>query len=1733
MGSNEGAANNDLKDAALLTLELHQHQFIQFSEQQEQLFHHQLPLMVSGPAGSGKTCMAMSMISNFVQMDVDPDSPKNIIYVTKSLALASQLERNWQQVMPQLPKSIAIQFATYNQLLPAELKLVDDELACFKEWFKLHGRDFLHPAELVWHEFRILSGLDDLAQYLGLGKKQNQLLLEADKRQCYALYAAYQKYLKTSQLCSPSLFKLAHNPLFDLLVVDEAQDLSYGQLANLNGLAKNASIVYFLGDHQLLFDVKSKLNFIKALYFNAGKEVSQLVLSQSYRCPPQVVELANCLIQTKYSVTGGLVDPMENFVIDVAKGYKEKPGQVRWLPPEHALLKSEIIPHAENHYFAVIVMDEQCIPEAADFFQCERARVFTPESIKGLEFKMVVVWKPLQSLEAKEVNKLLTPVSSDDVKEEAPLIIHRPKSGQANDAYLQFFNRLITAVTRCQESLIWLETEHARPIEHLIVQLRKGFSAPVLKAEKMAVSKQDDWQQLVMDYFYQDNLIGAREIFNKHLQGQYSNFEHFCQEHGLITAKEILPVKIEHAKAASAAASVKQDFTFEHALFNSKLKKEDWSYKSEIQHLIDTNQLSQGLPVFLKKFKSGISLDNFLFKDKCIKVIESKRKTNHYCFMDWLNTGPAIWLFVTTLANHTQILAKISISKIKQHLGPEHAINPMLCILEEIQELLHHHLHTQQLNLDEVLNPDIDFPVVHLLLRLNRLDLLRQLGIAGAVLEAFDHQGNTLLHAAAINEDYAAFDFLIRSGFDIRTPNKDKMTTGFLAVTLGDRPLFDILDHYKFDWHQKEENLYTPLQQAVRNGQLEMVDLILTKHPWSLDYLNTLMLYHLALQAPNSNNMFRRLLSFKINPILVHFGQKSVIETIIESQRPRQQTLSLLNDLSVFIESWTTENGFNLAHLAARNHWLDVIEWLCEEEKMRSLFLIPSKTLTLPIEEAVKAKSIGILEKLVSLGAQGGMSPEFHERLAVHALFAGEEKIIETLHAGGVAFKEPYQTGTLMHLAIRLNKPHLILALKKIGVDINQANEVDESPFLFAAKENKMMCLEFIFDCDDVNVTAQDKQGHNIFHFLAIHNQHAWIEKLLPEPRFKGQILKTNLYGQSPLALGVIHNHLMVVQTLLQNGVPLTRSPDKKTDIVYLAMRRGNEHMLKLMDDFKCNMFENIEGRSPIYIAIMEGKFESLRYFLANGSYGITPVGEYYSPLFMIASLGKIEFLEVLNETNYNFYESNSSGENVLHVLMKSDLSPITIKHFIFSLHKLGINIYYLLFQKNVDQKDPMFFLLDKQKLDVIEYVEELFHVLWPISEDEVETIRNGLPSQGNEDSGLSSTYGFINPAGGLAENYIKEAVKTGDLELIRFFVEYYMKTERHKYKNQHFTGFTKQFGLLEHMLWECVFIAIEHGQLEALRMLNCLRVPVDRLDTSYSFTSIEHAIRFKQIEIVKFLVAQCNVTYTKESHSLVHCAAIYDACEILRWFYAQPPLRRMFDLSQPLQQSEHVEEALPIMVAVASGSLNAVKTLKEDCGADLGLSVSRGYDALWFTVDDDSFKSEILQYLVAQGMDINKVYDEGKMTLLMKTAATGQLEALPVLVALGAKLDWVSPYDQRNILHYCVANNNVDYLKALMAYPIDVTHVDCNGYNVLHTAVVHSNFEVLEWMLTQAPFQSLVNLGDRHGRTPKFHAILEQESEMLTLFVNHLKPSSVTFFQPHVIEEVEKASEPSMDRGV
>ena len=291
-------------------LEYCQQRLIRFSPEQATVLSATLPSIVYGPAGCGKSSAALSLFAQYVREHYGEEDAFPIVYVSRSKALVEEMRRLWLGMNPEGATSDAVFFKTYDELLIEQAGIDAERIVDERDFYRWYGLTYVEithhrgagagsakgdarlEAKLVWQELRIRSGYADDGAYYALGARQS-VLDEGARAQVCATYHAYQAHLKNEGLLSPSLYSFALESAVNpkLVVVDEAQDLSYQQLQSLNRFS-NGSVLYLLGEHQVLFDGKSRLNYLREMFRNNGQKPSVIALHGTYRCSEQVSAVA-------------------------------------------------------------------------------------------------------------------------------------------------------------------------------------------------------------------------------------------------------------------------------------------------------------------------------------------------------------------------------------------------------------------------------------------------------------------------------------------------------------------------------------------------------------------------------------------------------------------------------------------------------------------------------------------------------------------------------------------------------------------------------------------------------------------------------------------------------------------------------------------------------------------------------------------------------------------------------------------------------------------------------------------------------------------------------------------------------------------------------------------------------------------------------------------------------------------------------------------------------------------------------------------------------------------------------------------------------------------------------------------------------------------------------------------------------------------------------------------------
>jgi len=471
--------NITAEDSEFAALDYYQSRLIEFSTVQNELLSVALPLVVSGPAGSGKSCTALSILSNHVQRYLGDDEAFPILYMSRSRHLVADIRRIWQEKNPFEFRDGVVLFKTYDELLdeqiPEGFRLATPEV--FHSWHKeylAHNKKLsktamafscvpLESTKDLWREFRIISGGFSKEEYLALGEGQSGVSDKGARELIFKSYCSYMDYLSSHHLIESELYSLKAS-LYKLVVVDEAQDLSYGQLLGLSQLAGRNS-VFLLGEHQILFDGLSRQGYLQRLFHQLGMAINLRQLQATYRCSPAVLAVANSLIRAKYCATGGAADKGEVAELTSSEEASARENQAIWLHPKNKIELSRLKEQASHGQLAVVAWSVEAVNEAHEALGTPL--VFTPAEIKGLEYPIVVLWQPLSGKECEDACEKLREIPAYTAAFASASTGHLPKKGQGNTASLPYFNELITAVTRAQHTLIIIQelSNHAaRPL---------------------------------------------------------------------------------------------------------------------------------------------------------------------------------------------------------------------------------------------------------------------------------------------------------------------------------------------------------------------------------------------------------------------------------------------------------------------------------------------------------------------------------------------------------------------------------------------------------------------------------------------------------------------------------------------------------------------------------------------------------------------------------------------------------------------------------------------------------------------------------------------------------------------------------------------------------------------------------------------------------------------------------------------------------------------------------------------------------------------------------------------------------------------------------------------------------------------------------------------------------------------------------------------------------------------
>jgi UvrD-like helicase family protein len=309
---------------------------LSFDEAQEEVYRVPPPLIVIGPAGSGKTALSLEKMKEAVG---------SVLYVTRSRYLVHN-SRNLYYSLGYANEAQEIDFLSFDDYLQS-IHVPPGREVSFRAFAHWVGRQRLgrglRDAHQIFEEFNgVITGAAserpylDREEYLALGIKQSIFTPEV-RAEVYDLFTKYLAFLRAEDLYDPNI--LSHEylarvqPRYDFIVVDEVQDLTNVQLKLvLRSLREPHGFILCGDSNQIVHPNFFSWSKVKSFFYlqeGAGTPAELIrILHTNYRSSPQVTELANRIPTTSFSMH-------RPRVVTYAACRCQKP---RWLKPGRCLI---------------------------------------------------------------------------------------------------------------------------------------------------------------------------------------------------------------------------------------------------------------------------------------------------------------------------------------------------------------------------------------------------------------------------------------------------------------------------------------------------------------------------------------------------------------------------------------------------------------------------------------------------------------------------------------------------------------------------------------------------------------------------------------------------------------------------------------------------------------------------------------------------------------------------------------------------------------------------------------------------------------------------------------------------------------------------------------------------------------------------------------------------------------------------------------------------------------------------------------------------------------------------------------------------------------------------------------------------------------------------------------------------------------------------------------------------
>jgi len=467
---------------------------LSFDQQQEQVMHTRVPLIIIGSAGSGKTALTLERMKVL---------KGNVMYVTLSSFLAQHATTIYFSGAGPEEEQDA-EFLSFREYVESIQVPQGREITfrVFEQWFSRH-RNFttVKDAHKLFEEFGgVIAGSTrnlkcmDYDEYMKLGARRS-VFKGPEREEVYALFVKYVAFLREQNLYDLNL--VSHDwldmvePKYDFVVVDEVQDLTIIQMDLIMRSLKKPGNFILCGDaNQVVHPNFFSWAGIKTYFYEAQNHdnLTLSLLQTNYRNSPMVTQLSNRLLKAR-NVRFGSIDKESTFLLQAVSGTEGETKLFGFSQKTATELNNRTMASAR---VAVIVLRNEDKAEARKWFKSPL--LFSIHEVKGLEYESVILFNLISACK-QEFSIICSGIDPKELDgDEVRYSRSRDKFDDSSEVYKFYINGLYVALTRSTSNVYFLE-ERADHEMFELLNLKSSVSQMTIQTAR---SSQSEWRQEVI-----------------------------------------------------------------------------------------------------------------------------------------------------------------------------------------------------------------------------------------------------------------------------------------------------------------------------------------------------------------------------------------------------------------------------------------------------------------------------------------------------------------------------------------------------------------------------------------------------------------------------------------------------------------------------------------------------------------------------------------------------------------------------------------------------------------------------------------------------------------------------------------------------------------------------------------------------------------------------------------------------------------------------------------------------------------------------------------------------------------------------------------------------------------------------------------------------------------------------------------------------------------------------------